>query len=192
MTHTVTIIGIGLLGIIAISGCSQNIGTSTTNPVTALSNAGAKVANSTTSAVSDAAGKASNVMSKAGSSTKIAESKAKTELGGVSKTADKDASIAEKTTKSDLAKAKIVAKIDAGAAAGATGRALTTLASDVTNISGVPVTTIVNGKSVLLKSMPDGLKYYDERLGKGAKPKTGDQVTAYYKGMLLDLSLIHI
>ena len=52
--------------------------------------------------------------------------------------------------------------------------------------SAVPMTTIINGKTVPLKFMPGGLKYYDMTVGTGATPKTGQTASMRYTGTLLD------
>ncbi|HEY3329141.1 MAG TPA: FKBP-type peptidyl-prolyl cis-trans isomerase [Capsulimonadaceae bacterium] len=54
------------------------------------------------------------------------------------------------------------------------------------DVSKVPDTTVVDGKTVKLKSTPDGLKYYDIKVGKGANPKVGETVSVQYSGKLLD------
>lgn len=59
------------------------------------------------------------------------------------------------------------------------------MAGKVDNTS-VPNTTVVNGKRVKLKTTADGLKYYDIRLGTGAKAHAGQTVTVNYVGTLLD------
>jgi peptidylprolyl isomerase len=50
----------------------------------------------------------------------------------------------------------------------------------------VPMTTTINGKTVRLKFMPGGLKYYDTLVGMGASPKVGQTVSMRYTGTLLD------
>lgn len=50
----------------------------------------------------------------------------------------------------------------------------------------VPMTTIVNGKTVPLKFMPGGLKYYDMTVGTGPSPKAGQTASMRYTGTLLD------
>jgi peptidylprolyl isomerase len=50
----------------------------------------------------------------------------------------------------------------------------------------VPTTTLINGKSVKLKSTPSGLKYYDLKVGTGPNPKIGQTVSVQYTGTLLD------
>ena len=52
--------------------------------------------------------------------------------------------------------------------------------------SVVPMTTTIGGKTVRLKFMPGGLKYYDMVVGKGAGPKAGQTVSVRYTGTLLD------
>jgi peptidylprolyl isomerase len=59
------------------------------------------------------------------------------------------------------------------------------VASGVDN-TAVPMTTIINGKTVTLKFMPGGLKYYDIIVGTGASPKAGQTVSVRYTGTLLD------
>lgn len=50
----------------------------------------------------------------------------------------------------------------------------------------VPMTTIINGKTVTLKFMPGGLKYYDIVVGTGPSPKAGQTASMRYTGTLLD------
>jgi len=50
----------------------------------------------------------------------------------------------------------------------------------------VPDTTVIGGKTVSLKSTPDGLKYYDVKVGTGPNPKVGQTVSVQYTGTLLD------
>jgi FKBP-type peptidyl-prolyl cis-trans isomerase len=64
---------------------------------------------------------------------------------------------------------------------GFTGRPA--LAVDLTS---VPNTTVVNGKTVKLVKMADGLRYYDIKVGKGPQPKVGQTVSVTYYGTLLD------
>ena len=52
--------------------------------------------------------------------------------------------------------------------------------------SVVPMTTTINGKTVRLKFMPGGLKYYDMTVGTGARPKAGQTASVRYTGTLLD------
>ncbi|MCW3058252.1 MAG: FKBP-type peptidyl-prolyl cis-trans isomerase [Capsulimonas sp.] len=52
--------------------------------------------------------------------------------------------------------------------------------------SAVPNTTTIKGKKVKLKKLPDGLRYYDIKVGKGAHPKKGQMVSVQYTGTLLD------
>ena len=52
--------------------------------------------------------------------------------------------------------------------------------------SSVPDTTVIDGKTVKLKSFPDGLKYYDIKVGTGKSPKIGQTVSVQYTGTLLD------
>ena len=52
--------------------------------------------------------------------------------------------------------------------------------------SGGPNTTVIDGKTVKLKSMPGGLKYYDIKVGTGVNPKIGQTVSVQYTGTLLD------
>lgn len=53
-------------------------------------------------------------------------------------------------------------------------------------VSAVPMTTTIDGKSVPLKFMPGGLKYYDMKVGTGATPNTGQTASMQYTGTLLD------
>ena len=50
----------------------------------------------------------------------------------------------------------------------------------------VPMTTIIDGKTVPLSFMPGGLKYYDMTVGTGAIPKAGQTASVRYTGTLLD------
>jgi len=50
----------------------------------------------------------------------------------------------------------------------------------------VPTTTVIDGKTVKLKSLPQGLEYYDIKIGTGASPKIGQTVSVQYTGTLLD------
>ena len=52
--------------------------------------------------------------------------------------------------------------------------------------SVVPMTTTINGKTVPLKFMPGGLKYYDMTVGTGVSPKAGQTASMRYTGTLLD------
>ena len=52
--------------------------------------------------------------------------------------------------------------------------------------TSMPSTTVINGKTVLLKSTPSGLKYYDMKVGAGPSPKVGQTVSVQYTGTLLD------
>ena len=58
--------------------------------------------------------------------------------------------------------------------------------SDPAANSAVPLTTSLNGKTVPLKFMPGGLKYYDMVVGTGATPKAGQTASMRYTGTLLD------
>ncbi len=53
-------------------------------------------------------------------------------------------------------------------------------------VSQVPAATIIDGKTVTLKSTPSGLKYYDIKIGTGPNPKLGQTVSVQYTGTLLD------
>ena len=53
-------------------------------------------------------------------------------------------------------------------------------------VSAVPMTTTVNGKTVPLKFLPGGLKYYDITTGTGPSPQPGQSVSVRYTGTLLD------
>ena len=48
------------------------------------------------------------------------------------------------------------------------------------------MTTLINGKTVPLKFMPGGLKYYDIVVGTGPSPKAGQTASMRYTGTLLD------
>jgi peptidylprolyl isomerase len=54
------------------------------------------------------------------------------------------------------------------------------------SVSQVPMTTTIAGKTVRLKFMPGGLKYYDTIVGTGASPKAGQTASMRYTGTLLD------
>ena len=58
-----------------------------------------------------------------------------------------------------------------------------TAAADNTSM---PSTTVIDGKTVTLKSNPSGLKYYDMKVGAGPSPKVGQTVSVQYTGTLLD------
>lgn len=53
-------------------------------------------------------------------------------------------------------------------------------------VSAVPMTTMIDGKTVPLKFMPGGLKYYDITVGTGATPKAGQTASMRYIGTLID------
>ena len=59
-------------------------------------------------------------------------------------------------------------------------------ASPAVDVSGVPSTTKIDGKTVTLKTLPSGVKYYDMKVGTGASPKIGQTVSVQYTGTLLD------
>jgi FKBP-type peptidyl-prolyl cis-trans isomerase len=54
------------------------------------------------------------------------------------------------------------------------------------DLTSVPSTTVVNGKTVKLKSYSDGLKYYDIKVGTGVHPKIGQTVSVQYYGALIN------
>lgn len=54
------------------------------------------------------------------------------------------------------------------------------------DVSAVPSTTKIDGKTVTLKTLPSGVKYYDMKVGTGASPKIGQTVSVQYTGTLLD------
>ena len=54
------------------------------------------------------------------------------------------------------------------------------------DVGKIPDTTTVDGKTVTLKTLPSGVKYYDMVVGKGANPKNGQSVSVQYTGTLLD------
>jgi peptidylprolyl isomerase len=54
------------------------------------------------------------------------------------------------------------------------------------DVSSVPTTTVYNHKRVTLKSFPDGLKYYDIKVGTGVHPQVGQTVSVQYYGTLLN------
>jgi peptidylprolyl isomerase len=62
-------------------------------------------------------------------------------------------------------------------------------AAGAPDLSSVPNTTVVNGKTVKLKVMADGLRYYDIKLGTGAHPAVGQTVEVLYYGTLVDGTL---
>ena len=66
------------------------------------------------------------------------------------------------------------------------GSAASSGSPDPSADSLVPMTTTINGKTVPLKFMPGGLKYYDTVVGTGATPKTGQTASMRYTGTLLD------
>ena len=53
-------------------------------------------------------------------------------------------------------------------------------------VSAVPMTTTIDGKTVPLKFMLRGLKYYDIKVGTGATPNVGQTASMQYTGTLLD------
>jgi len=59
-------------------------------------------------------------------------------------------------------------------------------ATPAASVSQVPTTTTIDGKTVPLSSTPDGLKYYDIKVGTGPNPKNGQTVSVQYTGTLLD------
>ncbi len=50
----------------------------------------------------------------------------------------------------------------------------------------VPTTTKIDGKTVTLHKMADGLEYYDIKVGKGTNPTKGQTVSVQYTGTLTD------
>jgi len=50
----------------------------------------------------------------------------------------------------------------------------------------MPTTTTIEGKTVTLKTMPDGIRYYDMKVGTGATAKPGQTASMQYTGTLLD------
>ena len=56
----------------------------------------------------------------------------------------------------------------------------------VADNTSMPNTTVIDGKTVPLKSTPSGLKYYDIKIGTGPNPKIGQTVSVQYTGTLLD------
>ena len=54
------------------------------------------------------------------------------------------------------------------------------------DVTSVPSTTTIDGKSVPLQTTPSGLKYYDIKVGTGPSPKSGQTVSVQYTGTLLD------
>lgn len=54
------------------------------------------------------------------------------------------------------------------------------------DVSALPKTTKIDGKTVTLKAMPSGVLYYDQKVGTGASPKVGQTVSVQYTGTLLD------
>ncbi len=61
-----------------------------------------------------------------------------------------------------------------------------TPAAPAGDVSAVPTTTKIDGKTVTLKTLPSGVKYYDMKVGTGANPKIGQTVSVQYTGTLLD------
>ena len=59
-------------------------------------------------------------------------------------------------------------------------------AAPAADVSQVPATTMIAGKTIALKSTPSGLKYYDIKIGTGPNPKPGQTVSVQYTGTLLD------
>ena len=59
-------------------------------------------------------------------------------------------------------------------------------AAPAADVSQVPTTTTIDGKTVTLKSTPSGLKYYDITVGTGPSPKPGQTASVQYTGTLLD------
>ena len=59
-------------------------------------------------------------------------------------------------------------------------------AAPAADVSAVPSTTKIDGKTVTLKTLPSGVKYYDMKVGTGANPKIGQTVSVQYTGTLLD------
>ncbi len=59
-------------------------------------------------------------------------------------------------------------------------------AAPASDVSAVPTTTKIDGKTVTLKTLPSGVKYYDMKVGTGANPKIGQTVSVQYTGTLLD------
>jgi len=47
-------------------------------------------------------------------------------------------------------------------------------------------TTVIDGKTVTMKKLADGLQYYDMKVGTGPSPKIGQTVMVQYTGTLLD------
>jgi peptidylprolyl isomerase len=68
----------------------------------------------------------------------------------------------------------------------ASAGAVSSGSADPSANSLVPMTTTINGKTVRLKFMPGGLKYYDIVVGTGASPKAGQTASMRYTGTLLD------
>ncbi len=61
-----------------------------------------------------------------------------------------------------------------------------TPAASAANVSAVPTTTKIDGKTVTLKTLPSGVKYYDMKVGTGVSPKIGQTVSVQYTGTLLN------
>ena len=75
---------------------------------------------------------------------------------------------------------------DSSPAPGSADTSADTSAANPSANSLVPMTTTINGKTVPLKFMQGGLKYYDITVGTGASPKPGQTVSVRYTGTLLD------
>jgi peptidylprolyl isomerase len=73
--------------------------------------------------------------------------------------------------------------VTAAPAAAPTTTAGPTTTADNTSM---PNTTVIDGKTVWMKSTPSGLKYYDTKIGTGPSPKIGQTVSVQYTGTLLD------
>jgi len=54
------------------------------------------------------------------------------------------------------------------------------------DVTSVPDTTVIEGKTVKLTTLPSGVKYYDIKVGTGAVAKSGQRASMQYTGTLLD------
>jgi FKBP-type peptidyl-prolyl cis-trans isomerase len=54
------------------------------------------------------------------------------------------------------------------------------------SLSKVPNTITIKGKSVVLKTLPSGVKYYDVNVGSGVEAQTGRTASVLYSGSLLN------
>ena len=67
-----------------------------------------------------------------------------------------------------------------------TGPAMGPPAAAPVDVTSVPDTTTIDGKTVKLTTLPSGVKYYDIKVGTGAVAKAGQRASMQYTGTLLD------